>query len=179
MDKREAIIFTAAGLIHQHGYNKVGIKSILDELSIPKGSFYHYFKSKEDLGVAIIDVYINDTKGCTLSVTQDLEGLKAFYGVFFDRLKALSLQRGCPVGNLILELSDENEVFRSKLFEWYDMLLQWTASILEAEGIDKSLDKARALTAAFEGTMMLSKLDKDSVHFDIFYNITLRAILEM
>lgn len=82
MDKREAIIFTAARLIHEEGYNKVGLKSILDELSIPKGSFYHYFKSKEDLGLSIIEVYIGDTKACVEEVEQNLEGLKTFYGIF-------------------------------------------------------------------------------------------------
>ena len=46
MNKKDEIIFTAARLMHEKGYHNAGIKSILDELNIPKGSFYHYFKSK-------------------------------------------------------------------------------------------------------------------------------------
>ncbi len=177
MDKREAIIFTAARLIHEQGYNKVGLKSILDELSIPKGSFYHYFKSKEDLGLSIIEIYIGDTKTCVEEVEQNLEGLKTFYGIFFDRLKALSLKRGCPVGNLILELSDQNEAFREKLYEWYDLLNSWTEKILIEASVTNAENKAKALTAAFEGSMMLSKLDKNTVHFDIFNSVTFEAII--
>lgn len=177
MDKREAIINTAARLIHEQGYNKVGLKSILDELSIPKGSFYHYFKSKEDLGLSIIDIYIVDTKTCIEQMDQNLEGLMTFYGVFFNRLKSLSLKRGCPVGNLILELSDQNEAFREKLYEWYELLNSWTEKILMDASINNAGNKAKALTAAFEGTMMLSKLDKDAVHFEIFNTITFVAII--
>jgi TetR/AcrR family transcriptional repressor of nem operon len=178
MDKREAIIFTAARLIHEQGYNKVGIKSILDELSIPKGSFYHYFKSKEDLGLSIIDIYIDDTKGCIESVSNDIKGLKDFFGLFFKRLEEMQLKKGCPVGNLILELSDENESFRTRLMVWYEMLFRWIEDVLTKESIDNAEKKAKALVAAFEGTMMLSKLDKDNVHFEIFNEITFCSIIE-
>jgi len=109
MSKREALIFTAAKLIHEKGYNNIGIKAILDEMNIPKGSFYHYFKSKEELGLSIIDLYINDTGNCLNQVEKSIKGLNEFSNIFFNRLVELNMKRGCPVGNLILELSDENE----------------------------------------------------------------------
>ena len=49
MDKREKIIKISADLFHQYGYNSVGLSTILNKAEVPKGSFYHYFKSKEDL----------------------------------------------------------------------------------------------------------------------------------
>ena len=177
VDKREAIVVTAARLIHEHGYNNIGIKSILDALSIPKGSFYHYFKSKEDLGLAIIDLYIRDTRGCMLQVEKSLSGLKSYFNIFFDRLRELSLKRGCPVGNLILELSDENESFRKKLVEWYQVLESWVINILEAESINDASGKAKALIAAYEGAMLLSKLDKDAIHFELFNKYIFDSII--
>lgn len=177
MNKREAIVLTAARLIHEHGYHNIGIKSILNELSIPKGSFYHYFKSKEDLGLAIIELYIHDTAGCITQVEETLDGLKAFFNIFFDRLVELSLKRGCPVGNMILELADENETFRLKLMEWYTTLEQWITGILVKESVEDAPGKAKALIAAYEGTMMMSKLDKDAVHFELFNKYTFDGIL--
>lgn len=178
MDKREAIIITAARMIHEKGYHHVGLKSILDELSIPKGSFYHYFKSKEALGLAIIDIYLQDTSDCMTTVSKDLEGLRTFFDVFFNRLKAMELKRGCPVGNLILELADENELFREKLSSWYQLVYQWIAEILESENINHSEEKAKALFAAFEGAMMVAKLDKRQEHFDIFHKFIFDGVIK-
>ncbi len=179
MNRKEAIILTAARLIHQRGYHNVGIKSILDELAIPKGSFYHYFKSKEELGLAIIDIYFQDTATCFLQVDKSLIGLKEFFNIFFNRLIELSLKRGCPVGNLILELSDENEAFRLKLLQWYNAVEEWVTEILSAESVTDPRGKAKALIAAYEGAMLLSKLDKDAIHFKMFNKYTFEAIVGM
>ncbi len=178
MSKRDAIIWTAAQLIHEKGYHNVGIKSILDALEIPKGSFYHYFPSKEALGLAIIDVYIKDVSDLFEGTEPDLEGLKSFFNVFFDRLIALSMTRGCPVGNLILELADENEQFRLKLLDWYKVVETFTIHVLENHQVTDPIFKAKALISSFEGAMLLSKLDKEAVHFKIFNEITLSAIIE-
>ncbi|WFD11919.1 TetR/AcrR family transcriptional regulator [Tepidibacter hydrothermalis] len=179
MSKREVLLFTAARLIHEKGYNNVGIKAILDEINIPKGSFYHYFKSKEELCLSIIDFYIADTTNCLNQVEKSIKGLNEFFNIFFNRLVDLNLKRGCPVGNLILELSDENERFRLRLLEWYTILEKWTIEILEEENVSNPNEKAKALIAAFEGTMLLSKLDKDDVHFEIFNKFTLNSILDI
>lgn len=177
MNKKEAIICSAANLIHQRGYHHVGIKTILDELNIPKGSFYHYFRSKEDLGVAIIDMYIAGVKADFTNFSQDIEGLRLFFNSFFDRLKGMDLKRGCPIGNLILELSDENETFRGALLEWYQVVEEWVIEILTKQGHEDADMKAKALLAAFEGTMLLVKLDKDPGHFDIFNKYTFNSII--
>lgn len=167
-DKREALLLTAAKLIHEHGYNNVGIKTIVDELEIPKGSFYYYFDSKEKLALEIIDLYINDTKMNTESVEQSIAGIKEFFNIFFNRLEELELMRGCPVGNLILELSDEKECFRLKLMEWYRVLETWIITILSKLDVSNPDEKAKVLIGSFEGAMLVSKLEKSSKHFQLF-----------
>ncbi|QUI25219.1 TetR/AcrR family transcriptional regulator [Vallitalea pronyensis] len=178
MNKREAIIMTAARLIHEQGYHHVGIKSILDELSIPKGSFYHYFKSKEELGLAIIELYIKDTSYGMSQSDNTIAGIKQFFNIFFNRLVELELKRGCPFGNLVVELSDENESFRLKLLELYNVMTSWITDILKGEAIEYPDEKAKALFAAFEGTMLASKLEKDPIHFEIFNQYTFPAIIQ-
>ena len=55
INTREKIIHEGARLIHAQGYKATGIQQILDAVGIPKGSFYFYFKSKDDFGCAVID----------------------------------------------------------------------------------------------------------------------------
>jgi TetR/AcrR family transcriptional regulator, transcriptional repressor for nem operon len=54
-DTRSEIIRIGTDLISRQGFNATGIDAVLREAKIPKGSFYHYFKSKEDFGLAVID----------------------------------------------------------------------------------------------------------------------------
>jgi len=177
MGKRDDIIKVAAKLIRENGYHNIGIKSILDELSIPKGSFYHYFKSKEELGLAIIEIYTSMLKKRIEEQDNSLDGLKRLFNIYFDQLLSREMKNGCPVGNLILELSDENETFRHKLLEWYNYLENWTIDVLKNESIKDAEKKAKVLISAFEGAMLISKLDKDAVHFELFNEITFNAIV--
>ena len=54
---REKIIRKGAELIHAQGFNATGLQQILQAAGIPKGSFYFYFKSKEDFGLEIINYF--------------------------------------------------------------------------------------------------------------------------
>lgn len=178
MNKKESITVTAAGLIHEKGYNSIGIKGILDELDIPKGSFYYYFKSKEELGIAIIELYIDDVKKAMEGCDDSLDGLVCFFNIFFQRLIEMEMKRGCPIGNLVLELSDAGETFRLKLLEWYLTVEDWISRVLDAQGVSSAALKAKMLIASFEGAMMISKLDKDDIHFKLFTEHTFRSIIE-
>lgn len=179
MGIREQLIYTAAGMIHEHGYNNVGIKSILDELKVPKGSFYYYFDSKESLGVAIIDLYIEDLSSVIDKSEKTIDGLRDFFNIFFNRLRELDMKRGCPIGNLILEMSDESDKFSMKLQEWYKKLENWITDIFIIENIEDPVGKSKVLISAFEGAILLSKLEKDDSHFVLFNKYTLNAILKV
>ena len=52
---RDKLIDTGAELITQQGYNATGINAVLNACGVPKGSFYPYFSSKEDFGLAVIE----------------------------------------------------------------------------------------------------------------------------
>ena len=112
-----------------------------------------------------------------MSYPKTIAGLNNFFNSFYSRLKCLDLKRGCPIGNLILELSDENERFREHLLSWYHEVEKWIVEVLEINNIKNTVDKSKALIAAFEGTMLLAKLDKDSNHFDIFNKYTFNSII--
>ena len=53
--KREAIIASGAELMLRKGYHGTGVQEIVDGANVPKGSFYHYFNSKEDFVVSAME----------------------------------------------------------------------------------------------------------------------------
>jgi TetR/AcrR family transcriptional regulator, transcriptional repressor for nem operon len=119
-NNRERIIRKGARLVHAQGYKATGIQQILDTVGIPKGSFYFYFKSKDDFGCAIID-YFNETiseiftaclSDTRISPLQRLNKLLDFYESAFVKSGATL---GCPIANLSLELADNNELLRERL----------------------------------------------------------------
>ena len=54
---KETIIETGIDVLLRKGYNEAGLKEILDSAGVPKGSFYHFFPSKEAFGIAVLDAY--------------------------------------------------------------------------------------------------------------------------
>jgi TetR/AcrR family transcriptional repressor of nem operon len=56
---KNRILEVGAEIIHLKGFNHAGIQEILDAAGVPKGSFYNYFKSKEDFGLQVIDYFVN------------------------------------------------------------------------------------------------------------------------
>jgi AcrR family transcriptional regulator len=56
---KDRILGHGAQIIHHKGFKNTGIQEILHSAGVPKGSFYFYFKSKEDFGLELIDYYFN------------------------------------------------------------------------------------------------------------------------
>ena len=94
---REEIIRKGAELIHAQGFEATGLKQILHAASIPKGSFYFYFKSKDDFGLEIIDYfqaaisgifsrYLNDKK---IPPLRRLDNLFEYYETAFQKNRIL------------------------------------------------------------------------------------------
>jgi len=115
---REAILEAASRLIHVHGYNHTSLDDVLRESNVGKGNFYYHFKSKEELGYAILDQIIGSFLERTLEPCfSDPQG-RALTQIrcFLDRVLEMQRERncvgGCPLGNLALELSDVHEGFR-------------------------------------------------------------------
>jgi TetR/AcrR family transcriptional regulator, transcriptional repressor for nem operon len=171
---RDQILDAAARLIHLRGYHGTSLDDVLRESGVGKGNFYYYFRSKEDLGFAIIDRVVERFLERTLEpafvdLTADpLDQVRAF----LDRLLEVQRQRncvgGCPMGNLASELSDVHEGFRQRLaniFERWRVTLATTLERGRASGrLRADLDAASAagfVVAALEGAILMAKVTKD------------------
>jgi TetR/AcrR family transcriptional repressor of nem operon len=137
---KEKILTNAARIIREKGFNNTGIQEILTAAEVPKGSFYFYFKSKEDLGLALVDYYASGIKemGDLLlrnSPEPPLDRLKIFFEAIRQRFEDEGWRAGCPIGNLTQEMGALSEGFRSKL--------QNALSIMQ-RGIRDCLEEAKS-----------------------------------
>ncbi len=169
---REIIIETGAGIIHRKGFNHTGIQEILNAAKVPKGSFYNYFKSKEDFGLQIIDYFLAHFTRVAKKTLEDtsvspLNRLYGFLTAFMDHFESQNYAGGCPIGNLAQEMGDLSPAFRQKLKEAIDMMAEAYTRVLaeaqETRKISKNLDvKAAAyfIMAGWHGAIIQMKLKK-------------------
>jgi TetR/AcrR family transcriptional repressor of nem operon len=169
---RDEIIRKGAELIHARGYKATGIQQILDAVGIPKGSFYFYFKSKDDFGSAVIDYFtltigelftghLRDDKKTPLD---RLNKLLDYYESAFQKSGATL---GCPIGNLSLELADANEALRQRLHVAVEgFVAQIESCLSEAKSCRQlpsglnTADSARLIFHGLEGAILHMKVSK-------------------
>ena len=169
---RERIIETGAEIIHRRGFNHTGIQEILNAAKVPKGSFYNYFRSKEDFGLQIIDYFLAHFTRIAKKTLEDtsvspLNRLYGFLTEFMDRFESQNYAGGCPIGNLAQEMGDLSPAFRQKLKEAIDMMAETYTRVLaeaqEARKISKNLNVKEAayfIVAGWHGAIIQMKLKK-------------------
>lgn len=137
-ETRDHILSCGSKIIHLKGYAATGIKEILDAAKVPKGSFYFYFKSKEDFCVALVEHHRkNILHGMDLALeNRDLPPLQRLQDFFAEVHKlhaVMGYKKGCPVGNLAQELGATNPLVGKQLQNVLDaMTLRITAVLEEA-----------------------------------------------
>ncbi len=119
-DTRQQIIDVAKNIILGKGFSAVGLNEILTAAAVPKGSFYHYFTSKEAFGNALLSDYFDDY---TAKLTKDLqqpsllpaERLRAYFANWLETQSSDTTQDKCLVVKLSAEVTDLSESMRSTL----------------------------------------------------------------
>lgn len=174
-------IFTAAqDRFHALGYSACGVQQIVDAAGVPKGSFYNYFKTKEGLALEVLETYVASSKREILSnaALSPLTRIREHFGFFISRYERDGFDKGCLIGNLSAESSEEvpllREALKASLSTWADLL---TGVILEGQSIGEikpGLDAgamARFLINSWEGTVLRMKVTNDRRPLDDFMSI--------
>ncbi len=160
-------------LISVKGYHCTSLDYVLRESRVGKGNFYHYFKSKEELGYAILRRIVQGFVEQVLEPSfsdPSLSPLEQIDG-FLDRILESQRQRnyvgGCPMGNLASELSDIHEGFRQRLalvfVLWRERLsdaLQRAQARGELSTRAEPASVAQFIVATLEGAILMSKVTK-------------------
>jgi TetR/AcrR family transcriptional repressor of nem operon len=171
---RDAILDAATRLIHVHGYTATSLDDVLRDSGAGKGNFYYHFKSKEDLGYAILDRIITGFLERTLEpcfadpAVPPLAQIRCFLDRLLEAQRERNCLGGCVMGNLACELSDVHEGFRARLasvFTAWRARLTSTLRAAEARGdvgpgcAPEAV--AQFLVASLEGAILMAKVAKD------------------
>lgn len=170
---REQIVDAASRLIHIRGFNNTSVDDILRESGVGKGNFYYHFKSKDELGFAILDHSLERLRTELLDKSfsgdkDPWQQLTDFLDFQVERARQQGCTGGCPLGNLALEMSDIHEEFRLRLTKAFDRLrlpIEETLAKAKTQGTlraDADIPRlAHFILAGFQGAFMMGKLHKD------------------
>ena len=180
-DTRETLIRAGLEMLTAQSFAATGLDAVLKHVGIPKGSFYHYFESKEAFGRELMAAY--DAYFCAKldrwlldETCPALERLGAFVEDAKSGMARHSFTRGCLVGNLGVEVDVLPEDFRAR-FE--GVLQGWQARVVAClrdarrEGTVSKHADLDALAAFFwigwEGAVLRARLVRDAAPLDTFF----------
>ncbi len=150
-DTKAHLLAIGYKLIAQKGFTAVGIKQILDTAGVPKGSFYHYFASKEAFGEAIIEHYFADYKKRLASIAaEDMSAQQKIYNYFqnwYDTQQNGCDHEKCLVVKLSAEVADISETMRKALYAGYQQTITWIAEQIKAGWADGSIPHPENIAA--------------------------------
>jgi TetR/AcrR family transcriptional repressor of nem operon len=172
-DARERLIEAAKEVIYARSYEAVSVDELCAAAGVNKSSFYHFFTSKQDLVLVTLEgqwqrIEERFLKPAFTDHLPPQEQILRFFELVQESQQAQKQRSGhiygCPVGNLTLEMSTLDEVIRERAVWIYQRWLDYFERMLRQarkQGIvPATLDialTAQALTAYFEGVLLLAK----------------------
>jgi TetR/AcrR family transcriptional repressor of nem operon len=188
--KKIDLLEKGAQIIHHKGFHNTGINEILEAARVPKGSFYFYFKNKEDFGLQLIDFLMAGNFMTAADFHIAVTGIpylarfRNFFDGFLEYFEKNDYVGGCPVGNFALEMADLNENFRLKLKKALADMTKKMALFLERAkengelptGFDTEAN-AEFILNSWEGALMRLKVEKSSAAMHLFYRIVFENLL--
>ncbi len=162
----------------QRGYGAVGVAEVCQQAGVNKGSFYHFFNSKQRLGLEVIDLYWGQTEAFWRShllavgkppLLRLRMFLKAIHGNLAEQKDHGGCVTGCLLGNFSLELSNQDDVVQKRLAEILREQRVMVQAVLEEAQATGDLgahidpeSTALAILTMFQGAVMLAKVQNSS-----------------
>ncbi|MEL6407624.1 MAG: TetR family transcriptional regulator C-terminal domain-containing protein, partial [Chloroflexota bacterium] len=162
------------------GYHATSIQDIADAAGMPKGSFYHYFKTKELFTVDAISLYtdmVYSEMEYTLTDTSltPLKRILTLYQNRIDYYESKQYMFGCFAGNLTNEISDSNDVLRIAVNTFFDKNRTLLVACLEEAQNSDELDEthntedlAEFIVSSYEGVLLRMKSVRNPKPLEIF-----------
>jgi TetR/AcrR family transcriptional repressor of nem operon len=184
---KQHLIEAGLRMLLERGYNGLGIEALLTETGIPKGSFYHHFKDKEDFALQVVDAYMAQVHAGLDACLQDLERPPlARVRLFFELTQQAYREQGymgCLLGGLGQELSGVSEAFRRKIEACFAAIAGRMAACLEEARQRRELpadcdarELADLLVDCWEGAALRSRLRRDPASLTAMLAFYLRSV---
>ncbi len=173
-DTKERILAAGSEIVHSKGFHHTGIQEILKSANVPKGSFYFYFKNKEDFGLQLIDYFDDIYEQIAQPILNDtsnppLERIRNLLEFFITLYESFDFTLGCPIGNLAQEMGDVSQAFQKKLKESMDMMVMLYFEVLneakEKGDLNPDLDirsTAEFIISSWHGALIRMKIEKSA-----------------
>ena len=190
-ETRAALIEAGKRMIFETGFNHTGIQAVLSEAKVPKGSFYYYFASKENFGLAVVEDFLTNHYAVRNQFFLDtslspLTRLRRYFEFYANRFEQRNFQGGCLLGNLGQELADQNETFRSRVQEAFESWRAAAAACLrEAKAAGEIADHwdeaqlADFCLSGWQGAILRMKVSKDRAPIDTYIATVFDSLLKV
>ena len=179
-ETRERLVRAGIEILTEQGFASTGIDAVLRRVGVPKGSFYHYFPSKEAFGRAVIEGYAAyfarklDRWLCNEN-RLPLDRLRDFVEDGKAGMRRFEYRRGCLIGNLGQELGGTHDSLREPLEavfgDWQARVARCLEAARDAGELAPDAD-CTALAGFFwigwEGAILRAKLVRDTAPIDLF-----------
>ncbi|MCP4666951.1 MAG: TetR family transcriptional regulator [Deltaproteobacteria bacterium] len=190
MDAKSRILNAGVKIVLQKGFYDTGLAELLEAAQVPKGSFYFYFKNKEDFGLQLIDYFADNLKTGIEKVYKNesiphIERVRRVFKEQAESFRKNDFKGGCPIGNLSLEMGDRNVKFRKKLNQVFENMKKNLSALLEkaqkgreiSESIDVH-DTADFVISSWEGVLMKMKVSKSAHPHEVFDRMIFELLLK-
>lgn len=171
LNTKDKLIDAGLTLMLAKGYPATTVDEICQAAGVSKGSFYHFFSTKEELALAALEAYSQRglqalQSGSYSSLADPRERL---FG-FLDHAQAIAegvWGNGCLLGNLAIELADTNETIRARISQIFESLARRLAALFEGvadnghAGSPTAFELAEFFLSALEGSIVLAKAHGD------------------
>jgi TetR/AcrR family transcriptional repressor of nem operon len=188
-ETRAAIVGIASQLLRVNGYDGTGIDAVLKQARVPKGSFYHYFKSKDELGLAIIEDAARELAAKLEKHLGDeahtpLQRLRGYFESAIVAQRRSECTRGCLFGTLGLELASKNARLRRRIAEeftsWKERVAGCLRQAQQAGELGAGHDAAELagfILSAWEGAILRAKVAKSVAPLRQCVDLLFRRVL--
>jgi len=176
-ETRQHILDVTRALMTRKGYTAVGLAEVVAAAGVPKGSFYYYFKSKEEFGLALLDeyfsAYLATVDRLLTAEGAGAERLVAYFQYWKDTQGSDFPDDKCLVVKLGPEMCDLSEDMRTVLRRGTDAIIQRITRCAARGQTDGSIspavpaqELAESLYQLWLGASLLAKLNDSTTPFD-------------
>jgi TetR/AcrR family transcriptional repressor of nem operon len=173
---RERLVLTAMKLFWEKGYASTSIADVLREAQANSGSLYHFFPGKQELLIAVLEMYRGGIGPMLLDpawkgIDDPIERVFALLARYRQSIVSTDCVYGCPIGSLALEIHEPDPPVRALMMANFDAWVKAVEGCLEAAGSRLPSATDRAALAEFvlttmEGGVMQARTYRDVSYFD-------------
>jgi TetR/AcrR family transcriptional repressor of nem operon len=191
LSPREHLLQMGLQHMQKTSYCSTGLNEVLALAGVSKGSFYHYFSSKEEFGSAVLQRYLDsEVARATMLLGESKAAPIKRLRKYFEEListygPAGEMNGGCLLGNLTQEMANQSDLIQQTLQEGFriwqvaiDTVLQEAVARGELAQKAKTMETASFILNAYEGALLRAKAERSEAPLQLFLQMIFGSFLK-